>query len=73
MTTTKLTPEQKKANKLGNAIEKILGKDTQFIIISYSESKDMQNGKLESLSNIQDKIQRIGMLELAKNDSINGN
>lgn len=64
----KITPEQKRANKLGKAVEKILGKDSQFILISYSES--VENGRLETLSNIPSKFERIGILEIAKNDTI---
>lgn len=62
----KLTPEQKKADKLGKAIQKLIG-DKQFILISYENTN---NGKLETLSNIQSKIERIGLLELSKSQEL---
>lgn len=64
----KTTPEQKRANKIGKAIQKILGDKTQFVLVSYSE--DIDNGRLETLSNIQSKFERIGILEVAKNDTV---
>ena len=53
----------KQTNKIGKGIEKLIGKDNDFILINITT-----DGALETISNIKDPIRIVGLIEWAKVD-----
>jgi hypothetical protein len=57
-----MVDDQKHANKVGKAISKAIGEDKQFILIVTDDVR------VFTLTNVNDKIKTLGLMEYAKND-----